>query len=162
MSKHIIITLVSIFAVLSAMIAGAYFSFSSIESKAVDEENNTVEKVKVGKYFKENGTEQDYIEVFEDGTIQLFGYNFYDEIMKNSEKEIIENLSKTDIDNMKIMTEYYLKRHKYKYIPQVRFIDFEDSPYNEQFETSGYGFSYDNENTIVLSRSTGFIYKYAE
>ena len=41
-------------------------------------EATTVTELRVGKYYLENGTSDEYIEVYDNGTLQVFGYSYYD------------------------------------------------------------------------------------
>jgi len=105
----------------------------------------------VGKYMHESGDESKYIEVFDDGTIQIFGLDFF-EIIKNhpGNVEIQKTMSEEEFKNyMKDDVDWKSMRHKYRLIPEVELIGFiiDENDESEQPYVKS-GISYIDEKTL--------------
>lgn len=140
-------------------------------SKYYEDPSQVPETVKVGRYYKENGTPEEYVEVYDDGTIQMFGYDHIKAMYELNDRETMDQImsSEEGRNEQGKWKEYLNKRHKYVYDRRVASICFKDGPDGEDGyigeegnEHSPYGFAYASENTIIFSEKTGHIYHYAE
>ncbi len=65
---------------LTAVMAGLSLTAGCValtgcKTTEANDQNVLTDELKVGKYYLENGSEEQYIEVYDDGTICLFGYD---------------------------------------------------------------------------------------
>ena len=160
--KKTIITIIAILAVASAITGGAVISTMSVNSYAVAQNDSSeLSELKAGKYVKENGTDDEYIEVFDDGTIQMFGYDYWGELIKLNGKDEIESKTEEDKQELRQFGEYITGRHKYVYNDVLNFIHFKDTPDgDDSYDKSPYGFEHPNESTIIFDKEAGYIYHY--
>jgi len=109
-----------------------------------------------GRYYLEGGTRDEYIEVFDDETIQIFGYDIIEEEYKDS-REYYESLSEEELEyrmeQLQEIQEIYDKRHKYLLPTMISSISCVD----ENGETEII-IIYEDENTFRIN-GTGKTYK---
>ncbi len=158
-----VITIISITAVAIAIAVGALLSTSVINSKA-DDEITTVQSIelKIGKYHKVNGNENEYIEVFSDGTIQMFGFDYMVAMKELCGEEIVNNWSEETYKSQDDFGKYIVSRHTYIVNDEVRFIEFADDYFNPDSIGSGLGFVYEDENTLTYDKNLGYVYVYSD
>ena len=168
MKKASIIAIVSIG--ISA-IAGGVFSLCSLNASADDptkdvmyysenDNNEILSSLKIGKYHKIDGKEDEYIEVFEDGTIQMFGYDYMATIKQINGEDYIDSLPDESIAELEDIGKYIVSRHKYTLNEVIPFIHFSDDYDSDETGKSGLGFTYDGADTIIYDKSLGMIYEY--
>lgn len=97
------------------------------------------------KYYLEGGTKEQYIEVYPDNTLQIFGYDFKADFLER-EPDIYDNLTESEIE---LQNEYFARgssywnsRHPYT-LPSIAVIFLDD------FEGQAQFLSYTDENTIM-------------
>lgn len=109
-----------------------------------------------GRYYLEDGTRDEYIEVFDDETIQIFGYDVIEEEYKDS-REYYESLSEEELEDqlerLREVQKIFDKRYKYRLTRMVGTISCTD----DGGET-GVIIIYEDENTFRIS-GTGKVYK---
>lgn len=162
MKKSIIVIIIVLLGVVAFAIG--MFLQQTVIADTVEKQEGIVilETLKVGKYYLENGTEKDYIEVFNDGTIQV---NIdYIECIKTAFPGMLENASEEDYElYMRAYAEdqeFWDTRHYYTLSESIRAIGFSDKPNSKH--TGGRILRYEDENTIILSKDSGYIYHYQE
>lgn len=149
-----------------AFIAGAAINNRNItgESSVYEESTPDVEllsELKVGKYYLENGTKDEYIEVFDDKTLQFFGYDYLQSLLEIPANRYITSLSESEyaefVAECQEDIEFWKNRHYYFLNEHVQTILLSDEP----IITSGMyiTLNYTDENTIVHGDD---IYKFAE
>lgn len=158
-----VITFISITAVAIAIAAGALLSTSTINSKADNEitAEQSIE-LKVGKYHKVNGNENEYIEVFSDGTIQMFGFDYMAAMKELCGEEVVDNWSEEIYKSQDNFGKYIVARHAYIINDEVHFIEFADNYFNPDNVGSGLGFVYEDENTLTYDKNLGYVYVYSD
>lgn len=108
-----------------------------------------------GRYYLEGGTRDEYIEVFEDETIQIFGYDVIEKEYAES-REYYESLSEEELEyrleNLREIQKKYDKRYKY-----VLSILSAVSCIGESGDTELI-ISYEDENTLMINGESG-VYK---
>lgn len=167
MSKKLIIT-ASILGVL--ILGGGSFAIGSALSKPAiaDEEvrpQGILTELKVGKYYLENGTEDEYLEVYDDGTLQFFGLDYLKLVCElNAEKVagFTEEEYAEFVAFEQDLIDFWNGRNYYKLRELVKTIALDDK-LPEPGETgfnSGLCLAYTDENTILWSDDR--IYKFAE
>ena len=129
-------------------IAIAVFVIHSISATGADE--NKPETLMVGKYMHTSGDESKYIEVFDDKTLQVFGYDFIeDQIKINAEfkdsMEKDEEFAKFSHEH----NEWYKQRHSYAVDNNVNFCQLDDS---------NYGFKIIDEKTLSNNEFNVYVY----
>ena len=133
----------------AACIGGAFFAITALNSPPVIADKVSWPKtVKVGKYYL-NGIEGDqYIEVYDDKTICLFGVDTSD----------MEEIKNTGMD-LFINRKYYVIHDK---LPFVGLFDDPDTGYEDMPAVVGYGL--ESEECITFATAEGDIlyYYYAE
>ena len=151
-----------------AFIAGAAINNRNIadESPAYEEsfpEVKLLTELKVGKYYLENGTKDEYIEVFDDKTLQFFGFDYFqDSVIKIPANQFITSLSESEyaehVAAYQEEIDFWKSRIYYFPSKQGQSILLSDEP----IITSGayHTLSYTDENTIAFSEKR--IYKFAE
>lgn len=164
-----IITIASILGIL-ALGGGAFTvgglintkASAGIESKVA---NGLLTELKVGKYYLEGGTENEYIEVYDDGTLQIFGLDYLQMVI-DLNSDYVAGLNKTEyqnfVDDEQDLVDFWNSRHYYGVSDYVKRIFLQDEvPEPGQLGSkSGFGLGYTDENTLTWDDE--HIYKFAE
>ena len=102
-----------------------------------DNETQLVSELKVGKYYLENGTDEEYIEVYPDQTMCMFGYT-----MPADATEVQKESMKT-----------FIERRYYELAEVVPHIGLGETPSADNQYKVGYG--YTSQNRIRFSTMDG-------
>lgn len=134
---------------------------SSIYEESIPEVELLTE-LKIGKYYLENGTKDEYIEVYDDGTLQFYGYDYLQSLIEIPANRYITSLGESEyaefvadcqgeIDFWNSRNFYFLNKHGQSILLS-----------DEPILSSGayHTLSYTDENTIYLGKKR--IYKFAE
>lgn len=154
--------IIAVIIVIIAIVLGALAAVATLGIFENDDESDYPSNVKIGKYYKVGGTDKEYIEVFSDGTVQMFGYDHLEATLELMNAESADVLSDSAKEQMETLTEYFSSRHSYEYTPEMKWIAFKGSPENDSDNASIYGLVYRNENTIVFDERNGYIYTFRE
>lgn len=152
--------------------AGAFTVGAVMNSRNTAEESSAYEEsipeagilteLKIGKYYLENGTQDEYIEVYDDNTLQFFGYDYLQNLLEIPANRYVTSLGESeyaefvadcqeDIDFWNSRNFYFLSKHGHSIL-------LSDEPI---LSPSAYRtLSYTDENTICLGKE--HIYKFAE
>ena len=144
MKKTLLIGLISAVCVIAAVIGIVVFNLSKKEA-ATDIPQTSRElltELKVGKYYLEGGTDKQYIEVYDDHTICLFGY----ELDEDSEEIQIKE------------SERFTERGYYFLHDVLPFIGVSDDPNPNDFPAVGY--DYTGENVINFTAIIDHVHVY--
>ncbi|MGN0678093.1 MAG: hypothetical protein ACI4JS_00345 [Oscillospiraceae bacterium] len=122
-------------------------------------------EIKLGKYYLEGGTENEYIEVYDDGTLQIFGLDYLQMVIDlNSEyvAGLTEDEYQTFVDSEQDLVDFWNGRHYYFCNEYVKLIGIQDEPPEpgQLGSKSGFSLEYTDENTLIWDDE--HIYKYAE
>ena len=165
MKKGIIIASLIALAAAGATVGALLAVNANADDTIVAEERELLTELKVGKYYLENGTEDEYIEVYEDGSIQFFGLDYL-ELVKELNKEYLDTVSEEQyqsfIDAHLDQQDFWRTKHYYVLSEHTQTVGFSDEPVTEDTTLSLYSIGYDNENTLVFDKNLGYIYHYAE
>ncbi len=71
-------------------------------------ENGPLLWLESGRYHLEGGTRDEYIEVYDDYTLQIFGYNYIEEMKEDYGEDYVET------EDILFWDEFYKTRHKYE------------------------------------------------
>lgn len=168
MNKKIIIVASILVLGIVAFIVGVIVHNRNIadESPAYEESFPEVElltELKVGKYYLENGTKDEYIEVYDDNTLQFFGFDYFqDSVIKIPANRFITSLSESEyaehVAAYQEEIDFWKSRNYYFLTQRSHSITLSDKP----IITSGayHTLRYTDENTIAFSEKR--IYKFAE
>ncbi len=156
--------IISVAAVAAAVISGAVLSAMSVNAKADETYIEEVKEItlKVGKYYRVNGTENEYIEVYSDGTIQMFGFDYMSTMKQMNGENVFDGLTEEEYEFEVGFGEYLVARHSYTINPYINYIEFRDNYFDPTDDGSGLGFSYGDENTIIYDEDLGYIFVYEE
>lgn len=168
MSKKIIITA----AILGTLaLGGGAFVIGSTMNKPVtaDEDlkaaNGILTELKVGKYYLEGGTENEYIEVFDGETLQVFGLDYF-KLVSDLNADWIATLNEEQyaefVEAEQDLVDFWNARHYYWLSEKVKSIGLSNECVEpEQLYTkSPFVLGYFDENT--LEWDDDHIYKFAE
>lgn len=120
--------------------------------------------LKVGRYYREGGTEDEYIEVYDDGTLQMFGYSYYDEVCELN-KDLLEEkrmegdeawLEDYDVLEMQY-DDFWKARNKY-IMSQLSRVVFFEVPKGDV--SGGVCLTYTDENDLIFSEDR--VYRFTE
>lgn len=171
MTKKLIAAL-SIAGVLA--LGGGTFAICSAINKpvATDEEflpkpdEGLLTELKIGRYYLEGGTQDEYLEVYDDGTLQIFGFDYF-KLLCEAYPEYIATMSDEEFQKYKEseqdLVDFWNGRNYYKLRELGKFISLTDNLLpkpGENVFNSGYCLSYTDENT--LEWDDNHIYKFAE
>lgn len=161
MSKKIIIAAIGI-AVLGA--ASAVIGYFASRPAVADETPYVYPDPKVGKYYLENGTEDEYIQVYDDGTIQVFGLEYF-EMNSQRNAELLASVSDEEYEEYKkeIMKydAFWKAKHYYIVDRDVGVISFSDTrPEPDTPSQYGQCLLFDGGDTIVYDESIDYVYHY--
>jgi hypothetical protein len=156
--KTIIPTVIALIAVISAV---TFLFINSALKISAGEANEPGEiKLHVGKYMHTSGDETQYVEVFEDNTIQIVGLPYYEYSMNLPEN--LENAKTWDEEGrehyqqfLKDMEEYLSQRHPYRIISIAKIVVF----LYEDGEPTSRGIFIDDENTLRFTEDFIYVYK---
>lgn len=122
-------------------------------------------ELKTGKYYLENGTDSEYIEVFEDGTLQVFGLDYL-KLVSDLNADWIASLNDEEYKEFvaaeQDLVDFWNSKHYYWLSEYVKSIHLDDElPEPGQLGSkSGLGLIYTDENTLIWDDD--HIYKFAE
>lgn len=164
-----IIAIASILGVLA--LGGVSFAVGSAMNKpaVADEDhkaaNGILSELKTGKYYLVGGTENEYIEVYNDGTLQLFGFDYFKlvcELNDNYVAGMNEKEFQDFKDSEQDITDFWNARNYYKLSEYSQVIALDDERFKEGQlgGKEGYCLLYSDENTISFDDS--HVYKFAE
>lgn len=144
MKKTLLIGLISAVCVIAAVIGIVVFNLSKKEAAAdiPQTSRELLTELKVGKYYLEGGTDKQYIEVYDDRTICLFGWELDED---STELQIRES-------------ERFTKRGYYFLDDQIPFIGVSNDPNPVDFPAVGY--DYVGENVINFTAVINHEYVY--
>lgn len=136
---------------------------------AAGEDSKTVKglltELKTGRYYRVNGTENEYIEVYDDGTLQIFGLDYLQLVIELNAK-YVEGLTEEEyqkfVDSEQDLVDFWNSRHYYfcnEYVKRIGLQDELPEP-GQLGSKSGFSLSYTDENTLIWNDE--HIYKYAE
>ncbi len=114
-----------------------------VESEITINADNLLTELKVGKYYLENGTDEEYIEVYPDQTMCMFGYYLPEDELKDLPDQILAKRRKN--------YELFTTRQPYKLSDTVKGISLGGT-------STGYG--YTDENCITFSSAHKGLMKY--
>lgn len=120
-------------ACVTAAVTGIVISGSGSRDATADVAQNDrviLSELKVGRYYLEGGSDEQYIEVFDDRTMCLFG---------DSSGETANEVQKEEAKKFTSRRYYYLNE-------TIPFIGLSDEPNADEIPNVGY--TYDNENVI--------------
>ncbi len=168
MTKKIIAT-ASILGIL-ALGGGAFALGGLISTKAsAGEESKAVKglvtELKLGKYYLEGGSENEYIEVFDDGTLQIFGLDYL-QLVVDLNADLVAGYNEEEYQNFveahQDLVDFWNSRHYYGVNDYVKTIALQDEPVEQGQigSKSGFGLTYTDENTLIWDDE--HIYKFAE
>lgn len=154
-----------------AFAAGAIMSNkNNIEESSVYEESvpqvELLTELKIGKYYLENGTNDEYIEVYNDNTLQVFGLDYFQRILNKPQNRYILSLDESEY--AKIAADYqkdtdFWKSRNYYWLSDnsavIRLSTEKPAP-GQIYSKSAWILSYTDENTILFNKET--IYKFSE
>lgn len=167
MAKKLIVA-ASILGVLA--LGGSFAVGAALNRQAIADENSKADKgilteLKVGKYYLENGTEDEYLEVYDDGTLQFFGLDYFKMVCELNAERIAgytEEEYAQFVKGEQDIVDFWNGRNYYKLREMVKTIALDDKlpePGEPGFH-SGYVLEYTDENTILWDDE--HIYKFAE
>ena len=166
MKKNIIITIIAV-AILGAgtFAVGAYMN-RPVLTEDTEAPSQLLDELKVGRYYLENGTAEEYIEVFDDGTIQMFGMD-YCELICEVNADMVSTMNEEELAEFKSAlqedTVFWNSRHYYVLDTNIPTIGFSDVPVTDEIRIAdGCVYTYTDENTIIYDKSLGMIYHYSE
>ncbi len=168
MTKKIIAT-ASILGVL-ALGGGAFAVGGLISTKASAGEeskaaNGLLTELKIGKYYLEGGTENEYIEVYDDSTLQIFGLDYLQMVI-DLNADLVTGYNEEEYQNFvnahQDLVDFWNSRHYYGVSEYVKTIFLQDEPVEpgQIGSKSGFSLSYTDENTLLWDDE--HIYKFAE
>ncbi len=122
-------------------------------------------ELKIGKYYLEGGTENEYIEVFDDGTLQIFGFDYLQLVIDLDPKYfagLTESKYQEFVASEQDTVDFWNSRIYYKLseLSQVIALDDERFKEGQLGGKEGYCLLYSDENTIFFD--DGYVYKFAE
>lgn len=129
-------------------------------------DRNLLTEIKIGKYYLEGGTENEYIEVYDDGTLQIFGLDYLQLVIDNLNPDYLTSLTEEEykefVDAEQVFVDFWNSRHYYGISDYVKRIFLQDEPIEpgQIGSKSGFGIDYTDENTLIWDDE--HIYKYAE
>lgn len=148
-----------------AFTLGAFMNTPATADEDYKTANGLIENLKVGRYYRENGTKDEYIEVYDDGTLQFFGFDYLKEVTALN-SSYVASLDESGYAEFvaahQDLVDFWNNRNYYWLSEYVKTIDLDDEkPEPGQLAgRDGHCLSYDDENTISFDDT--HIYKYAE
>lgn len=118
-------------------VAVVFLVLSGIIKSSASDDAPVYSNVYVGRYMHVSGDESKYIEVYDDGTIQVFGRDLYEETVnlpvnkKNYESFTEEQLEET-LKDLREHSDWFSQRHNYTVKRSGQssyFVKFDDSPF---------------------------------
>lgn len=148
--------------------AGAFTLGAILNTKATADENykaanGILEELKVGKYYRENGTKDEYIEVYDDGTLKFFGFDYLKEV---AELNGIDSSNESEYASFaafeKDIVDFWNGRNYFWVSESSKIINLDTVPpkSGQLAGKEGYCLSYTDENLILFDDD--HIYKFAE
>lgn len=121
----------------AALVVVGVVLVSARQTVEADNENPTVTELKVGRYYLENGTDEEYIEVYDDRSMCMFGF-----VMPAEASEV-----------QKESVQIFINRKYYAINSQATFIGLSDAPCDEVSIENGnlIGYSMIGDNCIQFS-----------
>lgn len=151
---------------------GAFAVGAVMNSRNIAVENSVYEEsipevgilteLKIGKYYLENGTQDEYIEVYDDNTMQFFGYDYIQSLLEIPANRHITSLGESEyaefVAGCQDEIDFWNSRNFYFLNEHGQSILLSDEPIlsSRAYRT----LSYTDENTICLGKE--HIYKFAE
>lgn len=157
-SKLLVIASVSVFAVISVIAVMLIIKSSFVSSANESFDINKTAELKTGRYMHTSGDENKYVEVFDDRTIQIFGFDMYNETIervKENYEAMPDDEKEVYINSIKEYTDWYCSRHKYTAYSDIKFVLFD----MDGFEGGGTGFQIIDENTLSNNADNVYVYK---
>lgn len=120
------------------------------------------EEMKTGKYYREGGTEEQYIEVYDGFGIQFFGFDFYQRTY-DLNKELFETLSEEELEpiiaDMKAEAEFRESYLYYQVAPVGGSIVMKKDAEFIKEGLGGWCITKLDENTLLYEDGEKYIYK---
>ena len=151
---------------------GAFVAGRLVQPRVQADDNDgyfVLDELKVGRYYRDGGTPDEFLEIYDDKTIQLFGYDYYAEVCKLNADLLEQKRAEGDEEFLaefdaieKEYADFWFARHYYVLGSKLRTIEFSETPPVEG-QTAGdssWVLFYDDENTIKFDDT--HIYKFAE
>lgn len=154
-------------------LGGGAFAIGFAMNKPVTADEEFVQKpaegllteLKVGKYYLEGGTQDEYLEVYDDGTLQFFGLDYL-KLVSELNAYHVSSMTEEEYTEYAAahqdITDFWNGRNYYKLREMAKTIALDNKlpePGEDGFH-SGYCLIYNDENTILWDDN--HIYKFAE
>lgn len=161
MKKAIAIILLVCMAVLCV---GCTSAGANGDTAIAESELHPNEEMKIGKYFREGGTDEQYVEIYEGFQVQLFGFDLYQRTV-DLNKDLLESLTDEEreatLKELKADADWRESRLYYQINPLSGNLVFKDTP--EYIDgLGGAVLMVVDENTLKFDKDEIYIYEKAE
>ncbi|MBD5113196.1 MAG: hypothetical protein HDT42_11815 [Ruminococcaceae bacterium] len=148
-----------------AFALGAFMNTPATADEDYKTVNGLIENLKVGRYYRVNGTKDEYIEVYNDGTLQFFGFDYLKEVTELN-SDYVASLDESGyaefVDSYRDLVDFWNGRNYYwlsEYVKSIHLDDEKPEP-GQLAGRAGHCLSYTDENTIKFDDN--HIYKFDE